>query len=146
MTTTFERLGRKLQLISTAIRMQAERTEVDLDVMKNRPQMLAELSDLAQELSIALKQESLIADNIYHRSLEDHESLMTTAIETANAATVIGPSGRNIELLVFSDPRFSKRFLTEVDPIVLRAGFKLLTNLERDRIRESLELEDETKE
>ena len=61
------------------------------------------------------------------------EAFMNLTRSLANAATIIGPAGGNIKVLLFADPDFIYEVLTEGQPPALEKAFKRLDMEQRAR-------------
>jgi hypothetical protein len=68
-----------------------------------------------------------------HRK-EYAEAFMDLTRALANAATIIGPAGGNIKVILFADPDFIYEVLTEGQPTALEKAFKQLPVEEREKI------------
>lgn len=68
-----------------------------------------------------------------HRK-EYAEAFMGLTRSLANAATIIGPGGGNIKVILFADPDFIYEVLTEGQPGALEKAFKQLPLEEREKI------------
>jgi hypothetical protein len=68
-----------------------------------------------------------------HRK-EYAKAFMNLTRSLANAATIIGPAGGNIKVLLFADPDFIYEVLTEGQPGALEKAFKQLPIEEREKI------------
>lgn len=68
-----------------------------------------------------------------HRK-EYAKAFMDLTRSLANAATIIGPEGGNIKVILFADPDFIYEVLTEGQPEALEKAFKRLSLEEREQI------------